>query len=163
MHRFYTDEAKSLIDDTYPFKYVTLRRGTLRKFLHDGSSVIFACRVHERSTAATHFTSGVDAAMSKLSEMLQPYAHLECAGLFDGYTPADAYPDGMWYWDTLLTAADLITVFDLLVALTYKHPKELGMSPEEMRKKAMIITMRPLVRAARATRIVNSGRPFEQG
>jgi hypothetical protein len=163
MHILYTDEAKSLIDETYPVQYPSLRRGTLRKFLHDGSSVIFACRNHERATAATMFTSGVDASMVKLNHMLKPYLHLPCEGLFDGYVPANAYPEGMWYWDSLLCAANLVTVFDMLVALTYKHPKQLGVNPEKLRKAALIYTMRPLVRTARATRIVNSGRPFEQG
>jgi hypothetical protein len=163
MHPIYTDEAKSLLDESYPFQYATLRRGTLRKFLHDGSSVIFACPLHERSTAATLFTSGVDAAMLKLQVMMQPYLDLPCDGIFEGYTPVNAYPDGMNYWNKLLRAVTLVTMFDMLVAFTYKFPEQLSVEPEELRKKALVYTMRPLVRTAKAARIVNSGRPFEQG
>lgn len=163
MHPIYTDEAKSLLDESYPFPYATFRRGTLRKFLHDGSSVIFACQLHERSTAATLFTSGVDAAVLKLQVMMQPYLDLPCDGVFDGYTPVNAYPDGMNYWNKLLCAVTLVTMFDLLVAFTYKYPEHLSVAPEELRRKALVYTMRPLVRTAKATRIVNSGRPFEQG
>lgn len=164
MQLIYTDEAKSLLNESYPFKYEKLRRGTLRKFLHDGSGTIFACRREERASAASMYTSGVDAAIKKIEVMLQPFAHLQAEGVFDGYTPVQAYESHMYYWDTLLSAVRLVAMFDLLVALTYKYP---GLvkdgDPAKVRKLALIYTMRPLVRTSKATRIVNSGRPFAGG
>lgn len=164
MQPIYTTEAKSLISESFPFEHGTLARGTLRKFLHDGSSAVFACKsVRQRKAASTLFTSGVDAATKKIQSLVDQYAGLSTEGLFDGFEPAPAHPDGMIYWDDLLRAVALVALFDHLVALTYKYPSHLDEPPRKLRKAALIITMRPLCRVRRATRIVNSGRAFEQG
>lgn len=164
MQPIHTNEAKSLISETYPVVYGTLKRGTLRKFLHDGSSTVFSCKsIRQRKSAATLFTSGVDAALKKVQAIVDKYAGLPTDGLFDGHEPEPAYPDGMIYWDDLLRAVDLVALYDHLVALTYKYPSHLDESPKAIRKAAMIVTMRPLCRVRRASRIANSGRAFEQG
>lgn len=163
MNFFYTDEAKSLIDETYPMVDNTMRRGTLRKFLHDGSSTIFGCRPTERKAAATHYTSGIDGAIKKLIKQMEPFLSLESDGVFDGYEPAPAHPENMIYWDSLKTAITLVAMFDLLVAITYRYPGHGGLDSTMVRREALVTTMRPLYRVLKATRIVNSGRPFEQG
>ncbi|HDS0956890.1 TPA: hypothetical protein QDZ28_000535 [Pseudomonas putida] len=164
MQPIHTPEAKSLISESFPTIYGTLKRGTLRKFLHDGSSAVFACKsIRERKSASTLFTSGVDAAIRKIQAQVDRYAGLPIDGLFDGYDAAPAHPEGMIYWDDLLRAVTLVTLFDHLVALTYKYPSHLDESPESIRKAALIVTMRPLFRVRRASRIVNSGRAFQQG
>ncbi|MBM5458799.1 hypothetical protein H8F21_14620 [Pseudomonas sp. P66] len=164
MQPIHTNEAKSLISESYPVIYGTLVRGTLRKFLHDGSSTVFACKsIRQRKTASTLFTSGVDSAVRKIQVLIDRYAGLPVEGLFDDYEPVPAHPEGMIYWDDLLRAVTLVALFDHLVALTYKYPSHLDESPAKIRKAALIVTMRPLCRVKRASRIVNSGRAFEQG
>lgn len=164
MQLIFTPEAKSLLAESYPVVYGTLERGTLRKFLHDGSSAIFGCKsTRQRRSASTLFTSGVDAATKKVQAELDRYAGLPVEGLFDGYEPEPAHPEDMIYWEALLKAVRLVAMYDHLVALTYKYPNHLDVSPKELRKATLIVTMRPLLRVKRATRIVNSGRAFEQG
>lgn len=103
MQPIYTHEAQSLISESFPFEHETLARGTLRKFLHDGSSAIFACKsFRQRKAASTLFTSGVDAATRKIQALVDQYAGLATDGLFDGYEPVPAHPEGMIYWDDLL-------------------------------------------------------------
>lgn len=162
MDYIYTDEAKSLLSEEYPAAYPKLARGTLRKFLHDGSSNVFACRPHERSAAATLYTSGVDAAMKKLQAVLVPYEDLSLDGLFDGRSPVLAHPEGMIYWDTLRRAVNLVVLYDILVALTYRYPDLQKTSPAEIRRNGMVVAMRPLFRVMKATRILNSGRAFDR-
>lgn len=164
MQPIHTNEAKSLISEEFPFEYGTLVRGTLRKFLHDGSSAVFACKsLRQRKATSTLFTSGVDAATRKIQGLVDKYAGLPTEGLFEGLEPVPAYPQEMIYWNDLLRAADLVALFDQLIALTYKYPSHLDEPPKKLRKAALIATMRPLCRVRRATRIANSGRAFEQG
>ncbi|WP_409286779.1 hypothetical protein [Pseudomonas guariconensis] len=164
MQLIYTDEAKSLISETYPVIYGTLKRGTLRKYLHDGSSTIFGCNTpRERKAVATLFTSGVDGAIKKIQTALERYAGLPTENLFDGYEGVPAHGEDMIYWDDLKRAVTLVAMYDQLVALTYKYPKHLQESAKGQRKDAHIATMRPLYRVRRASRIANSGRAFQQG
>lgn len=163
MRLIHTTEAKSLLDDCYPAAYPMQMRGTLRKYLHDGSSNVFACKPHQRPKASTLYTSGVDAAITKLAELLEPYGSLSADGLFEGYSPVLAHPDGMIYWDSLRRAVDLVVLYDVLVALTYRYPAIHSAPPEAIRKRGYLIAMRPLFRVMRATRILNSGRAFENG
>jgi len=162
MYPIHTNEAKSLIDDSYPPAYPKMARGTLRKFLHDGSSNVFACRPHDRGAAATLYTSGVDAAIKKLHQLLEPYSDLSPIGLFDGYTPVLAHPNGMVFWDDLRRAVDLVVLYDLLVALTYRYPEQQETPAASIRRQGMVIAMRPLYRVIKATRILNSGRAFDR-
>ncbi|KIL03224.1 hypothetical protein EGJ28_16725 [Stutzerimonas xanthomarina] len=163
MHPIYTNEAKSLLDETYPAAYPMKVRGTLRKFLHDGSSNVFACQPHQRRKAATLYTSGVDAAIKKITRMLEPYSALPTDGLFDDYAPVLAHPTGMIYWDDLRRGVDLVVLYDILVALTYRYPTLQSVPAATLRRQAHVIAMRPLFRVMRATRILNSGRAFEHG
>lgn len=164
MQILHTKEAISLISEEHPVVYGTLKRGTLRKFLHDGSSAVFACTsVKARKSTSTLFTSGVDAAIKKISAELARYEGLPVDDLFEGFQAELAHPEGMIYWFDLLKAVDLVALYDRLVALTYKYPTHLNQKPHEIRKAAHIVTMRPLCRVRRAARIANSGRALDQG
>lgn len=163
MQYFYTTEAKSLIDDTYPAFDPKMRRGTLRKFLHDGSSTIFGLEPWQRSAASSLYTSGIDAARGKLIRQMEPWIDLDSAGIFDDLEPAAAHPEGMIYWNSLMVAVDLVALFDMLVATTYRHPEKTGLDPAKVRLEALVTTMRPLYRVLKASRIVASGRAFEKG
>jgi len=163
MQYFYTLEAKSLIDDTYPAFDPKMRRGTLRKFLHDGSSTIFALDPSQRSAASSLYTSGINAARNKLIKQMEPWIELDSNGIFDGFEPAPAHPEGMIYWNSLLVAVDLVALFDMLVATTYRYPGHAGLDPAKVRLEALVTTMRPLYRVLKATRIVASGRAFDKG
>lgn len=163
MRPIFTNEAKSLLAETYPAAFPTRVRGTLRKFLHDGSANVFACQAHQRRIAAALYTSGIDAAIKKLTKMLEPYSTVPTDGLFDGYTPVLAHPPGMIYWDDLRRAVDLVVLYDVLAALTYRYPKLQNVPARSVRQQGFVIAMRPLFRVMRATRILNSGRAFENG
>lgn len=164
MQLLHTKEAISLISESHPVVFGTLKRGTLRKFLHDGSSAVFACSsVKARKSTSTLFTSGVDAAINKIQAELAKYDSLPMDELFVGYQGEPAHSEGMIYWFDLLKAVELVALYDRLVALTYMYPNHLSQKPHEIRKAAHIVTMRPLCRVRRASRIANSGRALDQG